>query len=102
MTEIKITIRAEEDDLRAMADHGHRAWAPSSPAARVSEAIAAALPKPRIQVKPGMVLRRRGSDVRWVGVQAGTRVHLFSCDGLGEERSGEVNPDFWEVILDVD
>lgn len=99
MAEIEVTIRAEERDLR---EFSSAPWFLESNQ-RVADAIAAALPKPRIKVKPGMVLRRRGSDVRWMAFgHLGMRPELFSCDFDSVERHDEVNPDFWEVILDVD
>jgi high-affinity K+ transport system ATPase subunit B len=54
VSEITITITADEDDLREVV--GYTVF-PGTPATRVAAAIAAALPKPRIHPQPGDLLR---------------------------------------------
>ena len=101
MSEITITITADEDDLRSLvADH---AALQSGRARRLTDAIAAALPKPRIVVRRGMVLRHKATDARFMAVGDATFVsHLKAAhSGLANEPPGALDPDEWEVILDV-
>lgn len=78
MAEITITITADEDDLRnAVANTD----CVQNPTGRVIQAIATALPKPRIQLRPGMVLRRKSDGKRFA-----------YASGDGE----------WEVLLDAE
>lgn len=104
MSEITITITADEDDLRGLvADH---AALQSGRARRLADAIAAALPKPRIVVKPGMVLRHKSDGERAVVLEnaAGApivRAIRWAAKDPHVESYAGLDPDEWEVILDV-
>lgn len=98
MADITITITADEDALRSVAaDLADRY---SCHAGVVRDAIAAALPKPRIVVKPGMVLRRNSDGVRafsYSDIKGGW---------LWLEHGGYLRDDVdladWTVILDAE
>ena len=111
MSEITITITADEDDLRAEAE----AWGSKIPASSLSPetqrrirnavAITAALPKPRIVVRPGMLLRRRSDGVRWFicadGIATDLRMQAPHPTTNRYVPEAGLDPDEWEVILDV-
>lgn len=101
MADITITITADEDDLRTFvrrAPTEHR---------RVVDAIAAALPKPSIVVRPGMVLRRNGDGSRWMAyLDREPKEHVRLCPtDIASRLLGPGNgldPAEWTVILDAE
>lgn len=94
---ITITITADEDDLRECAKQamnwkqGRTVWI------RMGDAIAGALPKPRIHPQPGDVLRRK----RWGTFSLAARPHGSDGEvwiaGYGLLTSG-LDPDEWEIV----
>lgn len=110
MADITLTITADEDDLRLFAQMPSVQRGGANGIVRsAAEAIAAALPKPRIVVRPGMVLRRNSDGSRWFVrfgygkpdgglVLAPTHIWLVSVP----PRSDGLDPDEWTVILDAE
>ena len=73
--------------------------------ASLAKAIAAALPKPRIQVRPGMVLRHKSDDTRWFVGQWGSKYDLVSPRSNGSLTPAgvrDLDPVEWEVLLDAE
>lgn len=103
MADITITITADENDLRTFAKDIAESF---FGAQRIAAAIAAALPKPRIVVRPGMVLRRRSDGVRWFicadGIATDLRMQAPHPTTNRYVPEDGLNPDEWEVLLDAE
>lgn len=122
---ITITITADEDDLRDKVQAIRDAvdwierrlddtdWSEDTHAKAcahivrlvvVADAIAAALPKPRITVKPGMVLRHKSSGKRFAYRSPDGGWMLALGEGWSEFRppAHGLDPDEWEVLLDAE
>ena len=90
---------ADTADERALRDFGTRPWIDRQDKddRQVRNAIAAALPKPRIHPQPGDVLRRK----RWGTFSLATRPHGSDGEvwiaGYGLLTSG-LDPDEWEIV----
>lgn len=72
---------------------------------RLAAAIAAALPKPRIKVEPGVVLWRTDPSDRFFVYQWGrvNRVVAAYGDGRGFDVPKDgLDPDEWTVLLDAE
>ena len=107
MSEIEVTITADEDDLRdAIKAHEQiccSGWA-ACPIAAAMSAIAAALPKPLVKVKPGMVLRSKDDGVRWfiTGSDLIMVAYNADCTRTWQVPLVGVDGDRYEVLLDVE
>lgn len=104
MADITITITADENDLRTFAKDIAESF---FGAQRIAAAIAAALPKPRIVVRPGMVLRHKSDGERAVVLEnaAGApivRAIRWAAKDPHVESYAGLDPDEWEILLDAE
>lgn len=106
MADITITITADEDDLRFVAARASSFVA----VVNVSRAIVAALPKPRIVVRPGMVLRRNSDGMRFMAHVGTAGIYLMSPfpGRIDQTAVWEpavalgLDPAEWTVVLEAD
>lgn len=100
-----ITITADEDDLRATQEVLARNVGLDADA-NVYEAIAAALPAPRIHPQPGDLLRMRNDDKRWTVVGADANgVWIIREDLMrltAPHHLPHLNSDEWDIIRAAD